>query len=389
MFEDLVVIELANVLAGPSVGMFLAELGARVIKVENLRAGGDITRSWHLSSESQQSDCPAYFCAINWGKESIALDLKSPEGKKIVYQLVQQADIVISSYIPGTAERLGVDAKTLRQYNPQIICAEINGYGTHESRAAFDAIIQAEAGFTFLNGEKGKGLSKMPVALMDVLAGHQLKEAILIALIKRFKTGKGSTVSVSLIASALASLANQATNWLVAGHEPQPMGSEHPNIVPYGSVFYTSDQLAVVIAIGNDRQFKALCSVLQLAEDPRFETNALRIKHKSVLLALLGEKFATWKREPLLKMCLEQKIPVGAVNSISEAMALPQADELMLEQGNRKGVKSFVGEEVESAKKISILPPPHFGEHSEKILSSFLSLSKEEIELLISNNVVG
>lgn len=388
MLEEVVVIELASVLAGPSVGMFLAELGARVIKVENLRAGGDVTRSWHLSSESQQSDRPAYFCAANWGKESIALDLKSPAGREILYELVQKADVVISSYIPGTAERLGVDADTLQQINPQLICAEINGYGASESRAAFDAIIQAEAGFTYLNGEKGKGLSKMPVALMDVLAGHQLKEAILIAIIQRLKTGKGSTVRVSLIESALASLVNQATNWLVAGHEPQALGSEHPNIVPYGSIFYTADQLPVVIAIGNDRQFQALCRIVELAEDPRFESNALRIRHKSMLLEILAKKIGNWKRAPLLQLCQEQGIPLGAVNTISQAMALPQAESLMLSHGSIKGLRSFVAESKMTHVQ-ALIPPPHLGEHSKKILSSFLSRKPENIEWLISNNVVG
>lgn len=388
MFKDLLVIELASVLAGPSVGMFFAELGARVIKVENLSAGGDVTRSWHLPSESQHSDRPAYFCAANWGKESIAIDLKKAEGREIVYRLVQNADLVISSYIPGTAERLGVDAKTLRQHNPQLICAEINGYGATESRAAFDAIIQAEAGFTYLNGEKSKGMCKMPVALMDVLAGHQLKEAILVALIKRLKTGEGSTVRVSLIASALASLANQATNWLVAGHEPKPLGSEHPNIVPYGSVFYTADSLPIVIAVGNDRQFQALCNVLDIADDPRFEKNKDRLEHKPILLEILAEKLATWKREPLLKICLEQKIPLAAVNQVSEAMALPQAEELILSADNSKGIKSFVGE-WEGQKPISLLPPPHLGQHSQMVLSSLLSLEKKDVQVLLANNVIG
>ncbi len=384
MLEDLLVIELASVLAGPSVGMFLAEQGARVIKVENLRSGGDLTRSWHLASESPQTDRPAYFCAANWGKESLALDLKKNIAKDILYPLIRKADVVVSSYIPGTAERLGVDASTLLQLNPQLICAEINGYGPAVSRAAFDAIIQAEAGFTYLNGEKGNGMCKMPVALMDILAGHQLKEGLLLALIKRLKTGEGSLVQISLIESALASLANQATNWLVAGHKPQPLGSEHPNIVPYGSIFYTADKLPVVPAIGNDRQFEALLALLELPADLRFTTNTERLKNKAALLELLQVRIGLWPRHELLAACEARQIPLGAVNEVHEAMQLEQAQPLILEEDGIKGLRTFVGEE-----RRRLLPPPHLGEHSRQILERDLALDKKFIDGLMSKNVVG
>ena len=389
MFKELVVIELASVLAGPSVGMFLAELGARVIKVENLSAGGDVTRTWHLSSEDRSIDRPAYFCSANWGKESIAVNLKTAEGKEVVYELAKKADIIISSYIPGTDKKLGVDGPSLQQHNPQLICAEINGYGYEESRAAFDAIIQAESGFTYLNGEKGKGLCKMPVALIDVLAGHQLKEAILLAWIKRLQTGEGSIVRVSLIDAALASLVNQATNWLVAGFKPQALGSEHPNIVPYGSVFYTADKLPIVTAIGNDRQFEALAELLGLVPDPRFKTNTLRIQHKAVLLEKLASKIHLWERKALLKACMEHNIPLSAVNQIHEALELPQAERLILENESCKGLRSFVAQEPNEKEEPPLLPPPHFGEHTQQILSGFLDWKQDGIEELIANNVVG
>ncbi|MCB0846341.1 MAG: CoA transferase, partial [Bacteroidetes bacterium] len=173
MFQNVTIVELANVLAGPSVSMFFAELGARIIKVENLHTQGDVTRSWKLASEPTESDISAYYSSINWGKESIAVNLKSQEGKQLVHKIITKADMVISSYLPGVSEKLGVDYETLHKINPRLIIGEVNGYGAEEARPAYDAIIQAEAGFTYMNGNPGEAV-KMPVALMDLMAGHQL-----------------------------------------------------------------------------------------------------------------------------------------------------------------------------------------------------------------------
>src|SRR5690606_25461480 len=204
----------ANVLAGPSVGQFFAELGARVIKIENAATNGDVTRSWKLSSEDPLSDTPAYFCAANWGKSSLPLNLNQVTDLQQLYELVKQADVVIASYKPGDAEKLQVDYNTLKELNPKLIYGHITGYGPADSRAGYDAVIQAESGFMYLNGEKDGPPVKMPVALMDILAAHQLKEGILVAMLKRTKTGLGQLVQVSLIQSAVSALANQATNYL-------------------------------------------------------------------------------------------------------------------------------------------------------------------------------
>jgi crotonobetainyl-CoA:carnitine CoA-transferase CaiB-like acyl-CoA transferase len=211
VLKDLKVLELASVLAGPGVGQFFAELGAKVIKVENARTGGDVTRSWRVSGENTD-DRSTYFCSVNWGKQSIAVDLAAAEGKDIVCRLALRCDIVIASYKPGDAEKLGVDYKTLSREHPDLIYGQISGYGNSDTRVGYDAIIQAESGFMFLNGEPGGRSLKMPVALVDILAGHHLKEGLLLALMKKYQTGMGSLVEVSLLDAALASLANQATN---------------------------------------------------------------------------------------------------------------------------------------------------------------------------------
>lgn len=227
------------------------------IKVENFKTGGDVTRTWKLAGENSD-DRSAYFCSVNWGKRSLAIDLTTYEGQKIVHELIKQTEIVIASYKPGDAEKLNVDYKTLSVINPNIIYGQITGYGSNNPRVGYDAIIQAEAGFMFMNGEPGGASLKMPVALIDILAGHHLKEALLLAIIEKMRTGRGKLVEVSLLQVAISSLANQATNWLVAKKLPTKQGSLHPNIAPYGEVFVTADGKELLLAVGSDRQFEAL-----------------------------------------------------------------------------------------------------------------------------------
>ena len=256
LLKDIVVLELANILAGPMTGMFLAELGARVIKVENPHTGGDPTRAWKLPSEPVDSDVSSYFACTNWGKESIAVDLATSGGRELVHELARRCDIVLQSFKPGDDVKLGLDYPTLRPLRPEMIYGQITAYGPEDPRPGFDAIIQAESGFTYLNGDPDGPPTKMPVALVDLLLAHQLKEALLLAILKRERTGEGSFISTSLLKAATASLANQATNWLVADQIPQRMGSEHPNIAPYGTLYRTLDEREVVIAVGTDRQFR-------------------------------------------------------------------------------------------------------------------------------------
>lgn len=360
MFEELVVIELASVLAGPSVGMFFAELGAKVIKIENSRTGGDVTRSWKLPSESRENSVSAYFSAVNWGKDALALDLTQPEARQQVYALLRTADVVISSYIPGKAEELGMDAETLRRINPRLICAEINGYGSDLPRAAFDAIIQAEAGFTFMNGNSPDTTHKMPVALVDVLAAHQLKEAVLLALIHRMKTGEGSRVSVSLLQAAVSALVNQATNYLVAGHIPQPEGSEHPNIVPYGTIFTTADGSQIVLAVGNDAQFWQLCAELHLPENEAFASNQQRVRARYAVNSMLAEAIGKRRRDELLAALIARHVPAGAVNDMKSVWEMPQAQQLVLQAGILRGFRGFVAETSFAAKAEILSPPPTY-----------------------------
>lgn len=318
------VLELAGVLAGPSVGMFLAELGADVIKVENPATGGDVTRSWKLPIEPEEATGSSYFNSVNWGKSSLFIDLNTKEGREKVYRHIETTDILITSYKPGDAEKLGMTPEKLHSINPGLIYAAVTGFGTNDKRAAYDALIQAESGFMHLNRQPGGEPLKMPVALIDILAAHHLKELVLIAWIQKLKTGEGSFVDVSLFEAAVSSLANQAGAWLYAGEDPTPLGSEHPHIFPYGGTFKTADDRFVILAVGSDRQFQKLCKVLNMEEvsqDPRFKTNQQRSANRDDLRPMLTRKFRQVKNAAdCIEKLQSESIPCGLVSTVSEAV---------------------------------------------------------------------
>ncbi len=331
--KELQVVEVANVLAGPAVGMFFAELGARVIKVENKTSGGDITRQWKLPNEDAHSSVSAYYCSTNWNKEVVFADLGQTEDRDKVYDLIREADIVISNYKQGDDRKLGMDYQTLTSLKPDLIYGHISGFGEMDSRPAFDIVLQAETGFLSMNGSPESGPVKMPVALIDVLAAHQLKEAILLALIHKMKTGEGSYVSVSLYEAAIAALANQASNYLMTGHIPQPMGTLHPNIAPYGEVFSCKDGKSMILSIGNDKQFRSLCTILgdpQLADDPAFQTNDVRVKNRASLSKALEPLFREHPSENLMAKLLSGKVPAAAIRDLREVFEEPVARGMVL-----------------------------------------------------------
>lgn len=347
-FKDLLVIELAGVLAGPSAGLFFAELGAKVIKIENPKTNGDVTRSWKVKSESKDSNTSAYFWSVNTGKEILNLDLTNKLDLEKFYTLVRMADILITNFKAGDDEKLKVHYGRLKKFNSKLIYASINGFGSSSPRTAYDLILQAESGFMSINGEKDSPPLKMPVALIDILAGHQLKEAILIALLKRHKTNEGCHVSVSLFDTAIASLANQATNWLIAHHLPSAQGSLHPNIAPYGEIFTTKDEQQITFAIGSDKQFYKLCEILnsiELSADPLYNSNQQRVKNREELYKILNEKIAKQTFTRLFTQCSKADIPLGKIRNLKEVFELPEAKQMLTQVKYRnkeiKTVKSI------------------------------------------------
>ncbi|WP_223827406.1 CaiB/BaiF CoA transferase family protein [Hymenobacter armeniacus] len=336
-FAHLRVLELASVLAGPQVGQFFAELGAEVLKIES--PVGDVTRTWKTSAETAapattEASVSAYFAASNWGKQSLVLDLTTAAGQAALHALAEGADVVLASYKPGDAEKLRADYATLSARNPRLIYGHLTGYGPHNQRTGYDAVLQAEAGFMHLNAAgAGQPPQKMPVAMVDLLAAHQLKEGLLVALWQRERTGRGALVQVDLLSSALASLANQAATYLVTGHDPQPLGSGHPSIVPYGTVYRAANGRQLVLAAGSDGQFRQLCAALEQpawAEDARFQTNAARVQHRAELEALLTQRIGAVDGDVLLAELERRGVPAGAVRSVGEALAHPSAAAMLL-----------------------------------------------------------
>ena len=331
-FKDLKVVELASVLAGPSVGLFFAELGAEVIKIENKKAGGDVTRSWKLPSEDKNSDVSAYFLAVNFLKKHLFLDVSNEADYKKCIAEIKNADIVIVNYKKGDDKKLKLDYAALKKINPKIIYAGIQGFSDTDERVAYDLILQAESGFMSMNGTRESGPLKMPVAMIDVLAAHHLKEAILLALLKREKTKKGSHVSVSLLDVAVASLANQATNWLIAKHIPQPTGSLHPNIAPYGEIFTTKDNHAVTFAIGSDGQFAKLCELLSVSKtsnDKNYVNNQQRVINRKKLFSILDKEINKQTLAYLQKETTKLGIPFAKIRNLKEVFELPEAKKLI------------------------------------------------------------
>jgi len=334
MFNELLVVELASVLAGPLTGSFFAEMGAEVVKIENPLTNGDVTRSWRLPSENEENQS-AYYSAANYGKKVLNLNLKQePDYKKLI-TLLKKADVVIANYRPSTAKKLKLDFKTLKAINPKLIYGNIIGYAHKPNRPAFDVVLQAESGFMFMNGQPESLPTKMPVALIDVLAAHQLKQGLLTALWQRECTGNGCQVSVSLFETALASLANQASNWLMAGHIPKRMGSLHPNIAPYGEMFKTADEHWVVLAVGNNAQFRQLCSCLgqqSIANQQDYANNQLRVQNRISLYDELKPLFTKFEAEQLMETFLNKNIPAGIVKNMQQVFEEEAAQNLVLTQ---------------------------------------------------------
>ena len=346
--DDLVVIDASSVLAGPSVGTYFAELGAKVIKIEHPEHA-DVTRSWKLPSEESDTPVSAYFSSINYKKKYITLDLKSENDHFHFMEMIASADVLITNFKKGDDVKLSITDEVLLEKNPRLIIGKINGYGANSDRVAYDLILQAESGFMSMNGTPESGPVKMPVALIDVLSAHHLKEAILLALYERTRTNKGQSVSISLYDAAISSLVNQASNYLMSGHVPQRIGSLHPNIAPYGELFVTSDNAQITFAIGSNTHFHKLCSVLKLKElplDSRFKSNQDRVTNRNVLANLIQSAVGLNEHEALLSELRGQNVPAGKIKNLQEVFEDASARNLIREEviegKNTKRITSVV-----------------------------------------------
>jgi len=342
IFKDIVVLELASVLAGPYAGRFFLELGARVLKIENPLNEGDITRKWKTPEEERKGQEPgSYYLSVNEGKEILFLNLKSREGKEKFFHLLEKTDVLLTNLPYGKNLGEGIEKEHVLKKYPQLVWINVCGYSCEPSRQAFDLIIQAEAGYMYMNREKEGQPAKIPVALMDVLAGHQITQAALTGLWYREKTGKGAYEEVYLMESAMAAWVNQAALYTVSGITPEPSGSLHPNISPYGEIFTCKDGKQIVLAVGTQQQFTELCHLLELTDIPHypmFANNTRRVQHRTKLFQILSERISSFTSIELLNRCKSKKVPAGIINTIPEAISV--MDKNLLLSGNKRTISN-------------------------------------------------
>jgi crotonobetainyl-CoA:carnitine CoA-transferase CaiB-like acyl-CoA transferase len=334
LLSGLKVVDASTVLAGPSVGTYFAELGAEVVKIEHPTLG-DVTRSWKLPSEYADSPISNYFSSVNFGKTYFKLNLKVEEDRNQFLKIVSESDILLSNFKHGDAEKFHLTDDVLHSFNPKLIHGKINGFGENSDRVAYDLILQAETGFMSMNGQSDGPPTKMPVALIDVLAAHHLKEAILLALYQREKTLKGVSVSVSLYAAAVSSLMNQASNYLMSNSIPKRIGSLHPNIAPYGEIFKTKDQADICFAIGSDKHFGLMCAFLNLTElitNEQFASNSNRVKNRIELAEMIQAKVADFDAATILAHMEAHNVPCGKIKNLHEVFEESSAKNLILSE---------------------------------------------------------
>lgn len=365
------VIELARILAGPWAGQTLADLGADVIKVESPE--GDDTRRWgppFIDHDGERT--AAYFFAANRGKRGVVCDFSTPAGAAQVIDLIRDADVVIENFKVGGLAKYGLDYESLSAINPRLIYCSITGFGQtgpYAPRAGYDFIIQGMSGLMSVTGEADGAPQKVGVAVTDVFTGVYAATAILAALVQRGRTGRGQHIDMSLLDVATSVMANQAMNYLATGVAPVQLGNAHPNLAPY-AVFECADGW-IILATGNDGQYRKLCDILGLAEwatHPRFATNALRVENRADMTAFITAAAKGWAKADLLAACEAQGVPAGPINDLAEVFADPQviARGMEIAPEGIKGVRSpMVFSDAELALERTA---PRLGQHQDEIL---------------------
>jgi crotonobetainyl-CoA:carnitine CoA-transferase CaiB-like acyl-CoA transferase len=393
VLSGITVLDLTRVLSGPYCTMMLADMGARVIKVEHPR-GGDDTRAWGPPFVNGES---TYFLGINRNKESVTLDFKKPAGRTILDQLLGRADVVVENFKPGTLERQGLDYASLAPRHPALIYCSISGYGQTGPRrgaAGYDAAVQAEGGVMSVTGPpEGPGY-RFGLPIADLATGMFAAQGVLLALIARGQTGRGQHVDLSMLDSIAALLTYQASAYFATGALPPRMGNAHLSIVPYDTFDARDGQ--VMLAVGNDDQWRRFCDIAglgELAGDERFATNPQRVVNRAALQPLLDAALLTRDRADWLERCTRAGVPCGAVRNIGETLGDPQLAARGMIASLRHPVAGdirLVGNPI----KLSAhppradVPPPVLGEHTESILTRELGLTPDEVRDLRAQEVI-
>jgi crotonobetainyl-CoA:carnitine CoA-transferase CaiB-like acyl-CoA transferase len=377
------ILDLSRVLAGPTATQLLGDLGADVIKIENPKTKGDDTRAWGppyvTGANGAATDLSAYFNSANRNKRSVAVDLATPEGQSIIRRIAAQCDVVIENFKPGALTKYGLDHESLLASHPALVYCSISGFGhtgPNRSKPGYDLLAQGYGGIMSLTGEAEGEPMKVGVAIADVMCGMYATVAILAALRHRDATGKGQHIDLGLVDSQMAWLINQGTNYLTSGTVPVRRGNGHPNIAPY-QVYAAADG-HVIIAVGNDGQFRRFCDALTLGalpDDDRFATNPARVANRDALNAVLGPALASRNATEIIAMMEAAGVPAGPVHTLDQVFASDQAiaRDMAIEMTHPAsgGTVPMLGNPI----KMSRTPvsyrhaPPSFGEHTAEVLA--------------------
>ena len=399
------VLDLSRILAGPWASQTLGDLGADIIKIERPGSGDD-TRQWgppYIKDESGNDTADAaYFMSANRNKRSVAIDMAHPEGQKLIRELVKQSDVVIENFKVGGLKKYGLDYDSLKEIKPDLVYCSITGFGQtgpYANRAGYDFLIQGMGGLMSTtgvkDGEPGAGPVKVGVALADVLTGLYAVIGIQAALRHRTETGEGQHVDLALLDVQVATLANQAMNYLASGNPPTRLGNAHPNIVPY-QAFATKDG-HMILAVGNDGQFTKFCRVAgldELSDDERFKTNAQRVKNRDILVPILEEAIKGQTLDWWIENLEKAQVPGGPINTIDRVFEDPQVQHrnMKVELEHPKAGKA---PSVGSPLKFSETPvqykkaPPLLGQHTDDVLRDVLKLDDDTMTSLMKENVIS
>ena len=388
--DGITVLDLTRVLSGPYCTMLLADMGARVIKIEQPGKGDD-TRAWgppFLEGES------AYFLSINRNKESVTLDFKKPEGRAILDRLIGKSDVLIENFRPGTLTRMGLDFNTLHAAHPRLVYGSVSGFGQTGPRShqpGYDAVMQGEGGLMSITGPAEGPSFRLGVAIADIVSGMFAAYGTAMALFARERTGRGQNVDVAMLDSVMALLTYQAGNFFASGRIPGRLGNRHPSIVPY-ETFAASDG-EFVLAVGTDDQWRKFCAVAGLAEDPRFATNRQRVTGYDDLRPIVADRLRQEPRQYWIDRLGAAGVPCGSVRNFQELFADPQvaAREMVARlQHPTIGAMQVLGVPVKLSDTPGGIdtPPPRLGEHTEAVLSHDLGLDAEAIAALRAQGAI-
>jgi crotonobetainyl-CoA:carnitine CoA-transferase CaiB-like acyl-CoA transferase len=400
------VLDMSRILAGPWAGQLLADLGADVIKIERPKCGDD-TRSWgppYLKDrEGNDTEDAAYFFCANRGKKSVTVDITCPEGQEIIRQLARQSDVLIENYKVGGLANYGLDFHSLSNINPELIYCSITGFGQtgpYANLPGYDFLIQGMGGLMSVTGEpddpeKETGSpTKVGVAVTDLFTGLYASNAIQAALIERQNSGLGQYIDLALLDVQTATLANQASNYLVGDVVPKRLGNAHPNIVPY-QAFPTSDG-HIIIAVGNDQQFSRLCGALgeaDLAIDERFTTNAARVNNRKHLCDVIQQSLKQYGSAHWLEKLQQCSVPCGPINTIDQVFKDPQVlarGMVISASESRSGEVKMVASPINYSRSKSddIKAPQQLGESTDKVLKDYLNYSATDISKLRKRSIL-